>query len=260
VVVASCGGNGKASSTTATSPPSTASSAPATTTSPSSTASSAEEWSGVYLALGDSIPWGYGASERTTGSYPALVARTLGKKIELRMLAVPGHTTQDLIDQQLPKARAELAGGDVRLVTVTIGSNDLYELPGCESDPSIVRCPVGRELATVRKNLDAILQSLGKAGPKATIVVDLYANPFSGTGDPLEKGTETAYRKLDQVIAELASKHHVLTADSRPAFAGQGGRLTHVFDAKSDYHPNDAGYRVIAEAFLKVLGVSRGSG
>lgn len=42
---------------------------------------------------------------------------------------------------------------------------------------------------------------------------------------------------------------------SRAEFEGRGGELTHTLDPTPDFHPNDAGYEVIARAFLETLGL-----
>ena len=101
---------------------------------------------GVYLALGDSIAAGSGASDPATTSYAGLIASELrdefGPELELRSLAVGGHTTQDLISNQLDPALEALRAGDVRLVTLTISGNDLNQVqdspdaPACIQDPS----------------------------------------------------------------------------------------------------------------------------
>ena len=83
---------------------------------------------GLYLALGDSIAAGSGALDAKAMSYVGLVKNVLSQyfnDVELRNLAVGGHTTQELIDQQLAPTVDALRNEDVMLVTITIGGNDL---------------------------------------------------------------------------------------------------------------------------------------
>ena len=219
--------------------------------------------SGVYLALGDSIAAGSGASDAATTGYPALIDEALGGEIELVSLAVGGHTTQDLIDEQLPDALDRLREGDVLLVTVTIGGLDLNQYganEACIADPADPACPVRDGLVTVRARLETILGQLRDAGPDVTIVVQAYPNLFSGTGHMFEQQAETAFGMLDEVIIDVADDYDAMIADPRTDFAGRGGELTHLLDASPDAHPNDAGYRVIADAFLETLGVSSTDG
>ena len=225
---------------------------------------------GVYLALGDSIAAGSGASDGAATSYVALVAQALrqhyGDTLELVSLARGGEATQDLIDQQLPAATERLRQGDVRVVTVTISGNDLNQVQYspdaavCIGDPRNAACPVGDILVGVEQRLDRILRELHAAGPAATIVIQVYPNLFSGTGNPLEHAADIAFDMLDDVIASVAGRNGVLVADPRGDFAGRGGTLTHLLDPTPDPHPNDAGYRLIAEAFLKALGSSTADG
>jgi len=216
---------------------------------------------GVYLALGDSIAAGQGASSRVTASYVVLLAKAVREQADsslvLRSLAVDGHTTQDLIDLELPTALDALRARDVRLVTVTIGGNDLYQYaayPDCLPDPSVAGCPLKAGLSGVEERLDRILGDLRAAGPDVTIVIEDYPNLFSGSGHAFEHGAMVAFGLLDDVIDRAAARHDVLVADPRPAFEGRSLELTHIADA--NFHPNDAGHRLIADAFLKVLGLS----
>ena len=218
---------------------------------------------GVYLALGDSIAAGSGSSDAATTSYAALVAEALrarfGPGLELRSLAVASHTSQDLIDQQLPQAVEQLRKGAVRLVTLTIGGNDLGQYgaePACLPDPSDPACPLEDGLLDVEERLSLILQELREAGPDTAIVIMAYPNLFSGTGHEFDRPAEIAFDLLDGVITSVARRHDVLVADPRRDFIGEGHRLSHLRDRTPDAHPNDAGYRVIAQAFLEALGLA----
>ena len=221
---------------------------------------------GVYLALGDSIAGGGGASD-ASASYVALVTQALrsrfGEELALHSLAVASHTTQALIELQLPQALERLEAGDVRLITLTIALNDLgvyFVDETCLPDPSVPACPLEGGLLGVEQRLDRILGELREAGPGATIVILAYPNFYSGTGHQLERPAEIAFDLLNGVISTVAKRHNVLVADPRAAFQDRGNELTHLLDAEPDFHPNDAGHRVIADAFLAVLGVSTDGG
>lgn len=224
---------------------------------------------GLYLALGDSLAFGTGASDPERTDYVALVADALRAQVdpqlELAALAVAGATTQDVLDDQLPAALDRLREGDSRLITITIGGNDLFTfgaVPACREDPTDPECPLQDGLVDIELRLDEILSSLRAAAPETTIVILIYPNPFSGTGDRVlagvqvyEHAAQTSFDLLDSVIADVATRHDVLLANPRDAFEGRGGELTHLLDEQPDPHPNDAGYRVIANAFLQTLGL-----
>jgi len=221
--------------------------------------------SGVYVALGDSVAAGSGASDAATAGYVALIGAALrdrfGAALEVRNLAAGGATTQSLIDGQLPAALDLLRGGVVRLVTVTIGGNDLNELQNspdtgaCLADVRSPACPVAELLLGTEERLDTIFRELRAAGPDTVIVMQLYPNLFSGTGHIFEGPAEDAFGMLNEVIAEVSDRDDIVLADPRALFDGGGPELTHLLDATPDAHPNDAGHREIAKAFLEVLGL-----
>ena len=218
---------------------------------------------GVYLALGDSVAAGSGASDPGTTSYVGLVTEALrtkfGDTMTVESLATASHTTQLLIDEQLGRAVELFEVGDVRLVTITIGGNDLgiYAAhEACVLDPANPDCPLEDGLLEVEERLDEIFGRLrAAAGPDVPIVVQLYPNLFSGTGHQFTQQADTAFRLLNGVIIGVARSHDVLRADARQAFQGEGRVLTHLLDDVPDAHPNDAGYEAIAEAFLEELGL-----
>lgn len=219
---------------------------------------------GVYVALGDSFAAGDGASDPATASYVARIGAALrdryGEALEVRNLAVGGATTQSLIDSQLPDAIAALTAGDVRLVTITIGGNDLNELQSspdtvaCLEDVASPACPVADLLVGTEERLDAILGELRSAAPDAVIAMELYPNVFAATGHVFEGPAGAAFGMLNDVIAGVAGRHDILLADPRAPFA-RGG-ISHVLDPTPDPHPNDDGHRAIAEAFLEALGLA----
>src|SRR2546428_13475870 len=92
---------------------------------------------GVYLALGDSLSAGNGASDRNETAFVPLVHKALGPDVQLLNLGVPGDTSNDLLNGgPLDRAIAEIeqrkndsiAGNEVTVVTLRIGGNNLLKL------------------------------------------------------------------------------------------------------------------------------------
>ncbi len=76
---------------------------------------------GSWVAFGDSLTEGYGASEN--GGYPALLGRELG--VAIRNFGASGHTTEDGL-----KRLDEVAALQPRVVLLCLGGNDvLNHLP-----------------------------------------------------------------------------------------------------------------------------------
>src|SRR3990170_6182375 len=92
---------------------------------------------GAYIALGDSLSEGVGASVRGESDFVSRVRDSLPGEFELLNLGESGDTSGDLIDHgHLDQAVDEVerrrddddADNDVKLVTLEIGGNDLLNI------------------------------------------------------------------------------------------------------------------------------------
>jgi lysophospholipase L1-like esterase len=263
--------------------------APTSSPTPAATAA-AGQLAGTYLALGDSLAVGAGASDRGTLGYVGRLAAALSGSgrtpgtppvAALRNLAVGGETSGSMIDRgQLADAVAAIGAADppVTFVSLDIGGNDLLRLirtEPCTSAPqsdgclALVATALDSYAANARRILGELRAALDGVAPDATLSVMTYFNPFSGTGASYEQAGELALlgadRRLDcaaaiedprqrgmnDVIACVAAEHGAVLVDVQPAFVGAGLELTHI--GSEDIHANDVGYAVIAEAFLDAL-------
>jgi lysophospholipase L1-like esterase len=222
----------------------------------------------TYLALGDSIAFGVGASDPGEGGYVALVYKALrasqryrGQDLQLVNLSLPGATSADLVAPggQLEEALGEIErrGDGVQIITIDIGGNDLLTLANrgspCLSDTDTEECrrAVRRVLGDLQMNLTEVLRRLREASPDATIVVlDLY-NPYSGTGDPRETIAELGVGQINGVIGAAAGDPalNVRLASVFQLFSGRGPSWI----APDGIHPNDSGHAVIAEVVLAAI-------
>lgn len=226
----------------------------------------AQQSTPTHVAIGDSLSYGLGATEPSQTGFVARVHAALESSerfqssgIDLVNLSVPGATSPDLVQSggQLDNALREIANGDVPIITVDIGGNDLLALAGADSpclndlqtDPCLDL--LGDTLSSLQTNLGDVLEELRAAAPESSIVVvDLY-NPFSGTGDIRELIADAGVQRLNGVIGATASDPdlRVRLASTFQHFQGRGLQWI----SSDGIHPNDDGHAVIAEIVLAAL-------
>lgn len=258
----------------------------------SSTPTAAEESGGAYLALGDSVPFGYrgGATAEFSDEdnfigYPELLGEELG--LEVLNASCPGETTASFLDataqsngcqntlqsdfgyrkaypvhvqyQGFDQSQMNFAvrtlqeNDDVELVTVQIGANDLFV---CQQT-SPTRCSDPAELQTlaqtVQTNLATILSTLrGEAGYDGQIVVVTYY--ALNYADALGQATGA----LGSGLAQVAAAHDADVADGYQAFqapagAAGGDSIAAGLVLPNDVHPTEQGQQLLADAVAAVV-------
>lgn len=257
---------------------------------PASAPPGAASATGWYLALGDSVAAGYqpGLGDDRDGGYVGPVLDAVQKdapKTNLSNLACSGETSTTMVNggrcsyeegSQLAQAVVFLRAHSwtTRLVTVTIGANDVTPCLRLVPDNAAVAACLQASLTTLRDNLGSVLSQVHAAAPGARIVVTNYYNPYLALwfSNPGLAGFTTALQgQLNGVIGAVTSKFGA-TADVATAFQsgdttlvsfpGPGGvapqnvavvcQLTWMC-SRNDIHPNDAGYAVIATAVTREL-------
>src|SRR3990170_4998140 len=229
----------------------------------------------AYIAIGDSLAFGVGASDPASGGYVALTYETLrsseryrDRGLELVNLGVPGATSSDLL---LPGGQLERALDEIRerqedasssddnaeIITVDIGGNDVLAL--ATADSPCVKDPLAEEcqrrfqemLGTLKGNLTEVLEGLREAAPKADLVVmDLYS-PLSGRGGAEDLIADFAVGEINAVTEEVASRPD-LDASLASVYTLFRGRAAQ-FIAADGVHPNDDGHALMAEVVLAAI-------
>ena len=201
-----------------------------------------------YLAIGDSLTAGYGANPATSGyAYLLYEEGAYDKAVNTSFAnaAVPGATSQQVLDFQVPLATQ--TGFAPNVITMTVGGNDLFTILN-GADPSQV-------LMAFQGNLAGILIQLCGALPGTRIYVgNLYViRNFPVPTGPVVHAFNQVVAGVAQFANATACSGRVTVVDLDAAFAGpQEGLLlinrngAGAFDA----HPSNAGYRVIAKAFI----------
>lgn len=215
-----------------------------------------------YLALGDSIAFGVGASSPQESGYPAVfyrqyLTKALPGVTSYKNLALPGETTTSFISRPKAKSQLEMAlneldtglktGPRISLITLTIGGNDV--LPA--------RTKSQAEKETILKEFDTNFQKiLGELGPytldgKTRLIVTTYYNPFGTNGIG---GAEDAawLERFNNVIKQRAEEHKVKVADFFTPILAHEKSLTWI--EGGDIHPNTAGHAALADALWQAAG------
>jgi lysophospholipase L1-like esterase len=260
-----------------------------------------------YLALGDSLSVGFqplpsGAGVETSHGYANDLFAAERKKIpglKLVELGCPGESTTSMLTgrgntaaakqykcvktggSQLKAAerwlKAHHARGEVPLITIDIGANDV---DGCVTPSFSLTC-VTAGVKSIAANTPKLLAGIGKAAPKGTTFAGMslydpflaaYLNPYSALY-PLAEESVTLAQQVNAAISAADKAARFKTADVFDAFktsvttAAPGTSIpTNVAEICAltwmcanapqgpNIHANRAGYGVIAGAFRSVVG------
>jgi len=244
-----------------------------------------------YLALGDSLAYGFEDAKYTFGA-PAETFATgyvddfaqaihaLRPDVGVTNFGCPGETTSSyftgcawhLTPLHNPYTSSqEMAAlgflnahpGQVSPITVDLGANDALGLiGGCNFQPSCIAQGLPGVLRTVGSNLSRTLAELRAAAPRSEIIVMQYYNPLY----VVAPSTDALVLQLDGVIAAAAAPSGARLADAfpvineNPAFPSEGLAvcgLTGMCVPGGDVHANDAGYALIARQFWAASGYGR---
>jgi len=238
-----------------------------------------------YLALGDSLPYGWDpvtppfplVTPRFHVGYPEIYAELAG--LTLTNASCPGETSGSFLDRDTPDngcgdvlasqglkvayaAEGQLgfavdflaANPDTELVSIQLGANDLFRCQeaegGCTPDGFT------EVLQTLGANLTTAIATLRTVYDARIIVVNYYALDYSS-----EEDLATA-AATDQVLSEVvASFEDVAVADAFAALAPAAARadgstcdaglLLEKRDGTCDVHPTDRGHRLMAQALAE---------
>jgi len=204
-----------------------------TATSPTSTASPAVR----YVAIGASDTVGVGASDPTTGSWPARIAALLPPGSAYVNLGVSGSLAVQAKDQQLPGAVAQRP----TVVSIWLAVNDM----NATIQP-----------ASYRDALAAIVDGL---------VARTDAKIFVGNVPDL-RGVP-AYKDVDKnaLLAQITAYNDVIVAVTKSApgrvfpvdlFTGSAALVSTITVSGDGFHPSDEGYKLIADRFATAMRAS----
>ena len=253
---------------------------------------------GQYLALGDSVAFGYtppAVTPLATYSdaanfvgYPELVAKATG--FHDSNASCSGEATGAFISltstddngchsgyrlryplhvayktSQLDYAVTFLkTHHNTELVTINLGANDVFHLAvTCGGDQTCITNGLQGVLATNQQNLESIFGALRGAGYQGKIVALTY---YSGDYNP---GKTAGTIALNQPIIDAAKGYHVIIASGFDAFAPMAnahggsscaaGLLIALPAGGCDVHPTSLGHSLLSAAIVNAISDGTGS-
>ncbi len=178
----------------------------------------------VYVALGDSVAQGIGASHPDRG-YVGLIAERLqeltGRPVQVVNLSRSGARVRDVVDEQLPL----LAALHPDLVTVGVGGNDIRDYDADRFE---------RDVAGLVAGL-----------PAGAVIAD---SPYFMHGSAQQHAGQAA-----AIVTRLAVQRGLLVAPLQETLRREGWQAMVTDFAADWFHPNDNGHRAWASAFWAVI-------
>jgi len=194
-----------------------------------------------YMALGDSLAAGYKAIPATDGYVYRLYRDEVIAPISKELFCnagVPGATSADVLNHQVPQALADFQPD---VITLSVGGNDLLHI--------LAGADAGTVLTQFQTNLTGILTALRTGLPQAKIYIgNLYTVPQI-------PGADQIVPVFNQILAQVATAFGVPVVDLYSAFLGRPELLliNQPGAAPDEVHPTNAGYRVMAYQFARVI-------
>jgi len=253
---------------------------------PAAAASQSNSNPNNYLAMGDSVPFGFnpllaqpGVNPDVFVGYPQLASELFRPRKKLFNASCPGETSTSLITGSRPDngcqdyrqfigalhvaysgSQLQYAQGYVAanprtgLITMMIGANDLFLLlDSCGGVIGCVEAGFHGLLVTLQTNLITIYSGLRQSGFHGEFVVVTYYS--LNYADPVGTGLIGA---IDGVLGDVTLAFGGKVADGFGAFqaaaAASGGDscaaglLIHLTAATCDVHPSPAGAALLAQA------------
>jgi lysophospholipase L1-like esterase len=241
-----------------------------------------------YLALGDSVPFGFSPLKNPANAanfigYPEIVAQQLN--IEDVNATCPGEATGGFLSltgtdnvcrpyRSAFPLHVSYAGTQIafatnylnshprtRLVTLTLGANDVFRFQkDCARGADVGTCPLGLGgvLATMQANLNTILDGIRATGYTGLIVAVTYYS--------LDYHDVSGAAALNAPMKAAAAAHGALVADGLAAWAptAAGGSscvaglliVTSASPLVCDVHPTPKGRDLLAGAVVSTIAAS----
>lgn len=239
----------------------------------------------TYIALGDSIGWGYqppNSSTRGNGDkgYVKTYADWIGTQqsgIRPRLwnLSIPGETTSSFFNTseiggilnsnyslffrssqsnlfRSKVASEQAAGRTITHLTYALGANDLLDLQTSAFlsqtfEQQVVQ--VEQALGVASGKIYEALTLIRQQCPSARVTIPGYYNPYGAfPGGSQDLISKYAIPRLNSILQAYAKRFQAAFAPTYGPFVGNELSATWIGD--DDVHPRDSGYAMIAQAVI----------
>ena len=237
-----------------------------------------------YVALGDSIPYGYyytslinywgGGTD--TDSYVEQLARSVGvASVDFFDASVSGYNTVEVFNQ-IDSISAQISAADV--ITLCVGANDIMDAAG-RSFTGLLKYDINWTVAAAGRDSfefywPKVIDKIEFLNPDVTLVVMTIYNPYRLTDtfynqvDPYFSASSETDLGLNYIIRNTMSMDNSAWGDLLPedfdyrvadvytAFNTHTNKdsLTGFYRSFCDPHPNQLGQTVIFNEHLKLMG------
>ncbi|MEI4768722.1 GDSL-type esterase/lipase family protein [Psychrobacillus sp. FJAT-51614] len=207
-----------------------------------------------YVALGDSLASGHTPyGDKVGRGFTDMISEAIAKENMLgsftKEYATSGETSVGLLET-LKRGDVQQSLKNAELITIISGANDFIDEMYNPNDESI-NTDLTKATALLNKvagNMTTAIQQVKALNPEADIYLFGYYFPL-----PHLKNTESkkqiqlAFSIVNNRLATLAKNEGVHFVEVASAFDKNGASY---LENPKDIHPNEAGYKVLADQFL----------
>ena len=202
----------------------------------------------AVVAFGDSITDGTRSTPDTNHRWPSLLAERLAQHhIKLSVVDEGIAGNRVLHDFVGPNALARfdrdvLTQPGAAYVTILLGINDIGDIGRVLTQPGLAPQPVNAE-----QIIAGHLQMIARAHQQGLKIVGCTLTPFEGAAYFSLEG-ETKREAVNKFIRAGGAYDGVIDFDAVVRDPGHTARFLPAYDSGDHLHPNDAGYKAMADA------------
>lgn len=219
-----------------------------------------------YVALGDSIAFGYGLEDKEEDSYVGQVRQYLEKTCDYVVatnFGENGMRSDELLDiltnpknKKYKKYRATLSYADI--VTISIGSNDLLHLIKLDFNmEEIIREGAGKfrkACLDFADNFPKIIKEIHAINPRAKIYANNIYNPAKGLSS-YANVYDVAEHYINLLNEAFTTTKEYDLVNIKEAFDQQDKSMINVSlkGREIDPHPSREGHKLIGQMVIKKM-------